>query len=106
MSAVVDFARAREPLVAAIEGAMAGQPASNESLRGYLAALPGSTRKTEAGQADKLELGAEAKALLELAFRSCLDHRVVRSSRSLPALPPSLITINVYGYSPFPAAHP
>lgn len=81
MSAIVDFSRARDPLVAAIEGAVqAGHPDGAESLRRYLAALPGSSRKAEAGQAEKVELGTEAKALLELAFRSCLDNRVVRIS--------------------------
>lgn len=75
MAAVVDFSRARVPLVEAIERAIAG--GGPDSLRSYLAALPGSTVKT-VDQGEKLELGAEAKALLELAFRTCLDLRVVR----------------------------
>lgn len=75
MAAIVDFAQSREPLVVAIERAITG--GDTVPLRQHLASLPGSTMRQADQSPEKLEIGVEAKALLELAFRTCMDRRVV-----------------------------
>ena len=77
MSAIVDFATARGPLVAILEAALSS--GNMGTLREYLAALPGASRKTDPhSEKVEFELAAEPKALLELSIRTCLDRRVVR----------------------------
>lgn len=77
----IDFPKTKAELVVVLDKATGGRrsgslDAQREAIRQAAASLPGSAWRDDAGK-KKLELVAEAKAVLELAFRSLLDARIV-----------------------------